>query len=240
MPRYVTWSRRDFLGTALAGAGVAALSPRAGAAEFVPPIGITRTIAEAAALRDAGADYIEPGVGPTLVPDKPDADFEAVLAQLRALPIPVKACNVFIPGALKLVGEQANHDAEAAYAETALRRAGFVGIATIVFGSGGARRVPDGFDPARAREQFIAFAKRIAPAAAKAGVTLALEPLNRKECNIINSLAEGAAIVDAVAHPAFRLHADVYHMLQEDEPPEEIVRAGARIVHAHEIGRAHV
>jgi sugar phosphate isomerase/epimerase len=226
------WTRREFLGATLAGAAVAGVGP-ARAQSFVPPIGITRPIAEAALLKEAGVDYIEPGVGPTLIPDKPDADFEAVLAQLRALAVPVKACNVFIPGALKLVGEQANHDAAAAYAETALRRAGRVGIPIIVFGSDGARRVPDGFDKNRALEQFIAFGRRIAPAAAAAGVTLALEPLNRKECNLINSLAEGARIVDAVGHPAFRLHADVYHMLQEDEPPEEIVKAGARIVHAH-------
>jgi sugar phosphate isomerase/epimerase len=172
-------------------------------------------------------------VAATLIPDKPDAEFDVLLAELRALPIPVLACNVFIPGALKLVGDQANHDVAAAYAETALRRAGVAGITTIVFGSGGARRVPDGFDKAKAREQFIAFGKRIAPAAAAANVMLALEPLNRKECNLINSLADGVAIVDAVAHPAFRLHADVYHMMQEDEPPQAIIDAGTRIVHAH-------
>lgn len=228
----IVWSRREFLGATLAGAAVAGARSSL-AQSFVPPIGITRPVAEAFALKEAGVDYIEPGVGPTLIPDKPDADFEAVLTQLRALPIPVRACNVFIPGALKLVGEQANHDGAAAYAETALRRAGRVGIPIIVFGSGGARRVPDGFDKNRALEQFVAFGKRIAPAAAAAGVTIALEPLNRKECNLINSLAEGAWIVDAVGHPAFRLHADVYHMLQEDEPPDEIVKAGARIVHAH-------
>ena len=142
-------------------------------------------------------------------------------------------CNSFIPSALKIVGDQANQDAAAAYAETALRRAKAAGITIIVFGSGGARRIPDGFDPAKAREQFIAFGKRIAPAASAAGVTLALEALNRKETNFINSLAEGVAIVDAVAHPAFRLQADVYHMLQENEPPQAIVDAGARIVHVH-------
>ena len=62
---------------------------------------------------------------------------------------------------------------------------------------------------------------------------LALEPLNRKETNFINSLADGIEIVDAVAHPAFRLHADVYHMMQEDEPPSAITAGGSRIVHVH-------
>jgi len=227
------WTRREFVGAALAGAGLLWPARLSGAGAFVPPIGASRGIGEAQALKAAGFDFLEGQVAPTLIPDKPDADFDTLLAELRTLPVPVPVCNSFIPSALKIVGDQANQDAAAAYAETALRRAKAAGITIIVFGSGGARRIPDGFDPAKAREQFIAFGKRMAPAASAAGVTLALEALNRKETNFINSLAEGVAIVDAVAHPAFRLQADVYHMLQEDEPPQAIVDAGARIVHVH-------
>ncbi len=227
-------SRRTFLETAaLTGAGALAWPDHLVGQPYVPPLGVSRGMAEAAALKAAGYDFLEGGVSALTVPDKPEADFEAVLAQVKALPLPVPACNVFIPGALKLVGLEANHDGAAAYAETALRRAKAAGIVIIVFGSGGARRVPEGFDPARAREQFIQFAKRIAPAAQAAGVTLAIEPLNSKETNLFNSIAEGAGVVDAVAHPAVRLQADIYHMLQENEPPDAIVAAGARIVHVH-------
>jgi sugar phosphate isomerase/epimerase len=234
MPQHTRWSRREFLQTAAVTGAGAILVPRALAGQaFVPAVGVTGSITEAGTLKSAGFDYLEGGVGAVLMPDKPETEFEVLLAQLKTLPLPVLACNVFLPAALKIVGPQADHDAAATYAETALRRAGVAGIGTIVFGSGGARKVPDGFDATQARDQFIAFGKRIAPASGKAGVVLALEPLNRKETNFINSVAEGAAIVDAVAHPAFRLHADVYHMLQEDEPPEAITAAGARIVHVH-------
>jgi sugar phosphate isomerase/epimerase len=195
--------------------------------------GAVRPTEEAEALRAAGYDFIEGFVGRLLVPDKPEADFAPLAANLKSLAIPVPVCNSFIPAALKVVGAEANHDAAAAYAETAIRRAGTCGIGIIVFGSGGARRIPDGFDTAQAKQQFIAFAKRIAPAAQKANVLLVLEPLNRKETNFINSLAEGAEIVDAVAHPAFRLHADIYHMMQEDEPPSAITAGGPRIAHVH-------
>ena len=227
------WTRREFVGAALAGAGLLWPARLSGAGAFVPPIGASRGIGEAQALNAAGYEFLEGQVAPALIPDKPDADFDTLLAQLRALPIPVPVCNSFIPSALKIVGDQANQDGAAAYAGTAFRRAKAAGITTIVFGSGGARRIPDGFDPARAREQFIAFGRRIAPVAAEAGVTISLESLNRKETNFINSLAEAVAIVDAVAHPAFRLQADVYHMLQEDEPPRAILDAGPRIVHVH-------
>jgi sugar phosphate isomerase/epimerase len=227
-------SRRTFIETAaLAGVGTVAWSGSLAGQPYLPPMGVSRGLAEAAALKAAGYDFIEGNVGTALVPDKPEADFEAMLAQVKALALPLPALNVFIPGALKLVGPDANHDGAAAYAETALRRARAAGIGIIVFGSGGARKIPDGFDPARAREQFITFVKRIAPAAQAAGVTLALEPLNKKETNFINTVTEGTAVVDIVGHPAFRLHADVYHMLQEDEAPDAIRAAASRIVHVH-------
>ena len=233
MSTHPLWSRRRFLGTAVAGTGVAVWTRGLGAAAQRPEFGAVRPIEEAAALKAAGYDFIEGFVGRLLVPDKPDADFAPTAAALKGLALPVPVCNSFIPGTLKIVGAEANPDGAAAYAETAIRRAGTSGIGIIVFGSGGARKIPDGFDAAKAKEQFIAFAKRIAPAAQRAKVLLALEPLNRKETNFINSLAEGVEIVDAVGHPALRLQADIYHMLQENEPPEAIAAAGARIVHVH-------
>lgn len=218
---------------AVAGAGVALLRGAPAADDFKPLVGVCKGNKDAAAMKAAGYDFLEGNVGGLFVPDKPEADFEKNLAELKGLVIPVLAVNGFLPSSMKIVGPDAKPDAAAKYAENALRRAGVANIKTIVFGSGGARRISEGFDAAKAREQFIAFAKRIAPAAEKAGVTLALEPLNRKETNFINSVTEGATIVDAVAHPAFKLHADVYHMLQEDEQPDAITKAGARIVHVH-------
>ena len=228
------WSRRDFLRmAAAAGAGVALLRSAPAADEFKPLVGVCRGAKDAAAMKAAGYDFLEGNVGSMFVPDKPEAEFEKTLAQLKDLAIPFLACNGFLPASLKVVGPQADHDAAAKFAESALRRAGVANIKTIVFGSGGARKIPEGFDPAKARDQFVAFGKRIAPAAGKAGVLLVLEPLNRKETNFINSIPEGADIVDAIGHPAFQLHADLYHMLQEDESPEAITKAGARIHHVH-------
>jgi len=228
------WSRRDFLRrTAVAGAGVALLRRTAAADEFRPQLGVCRDSKDAAAMKAAGYDFLEGNVGSLCVPDKSDAEFGKSLAQLKGLALPVLAGHGFLPNNLKVVGPQADHDVAAEYAGTALRRAGAANIRTLVFGSGGARQIPDGFDPAQAREQFIAFGKRIAPVAAKAGVLLVLEPLNRKECNFINSLTEGADLITAIAHPAFQLHADLYHMLQEDEGPEAIIKTGALINHVH-------
>ena len=52
-----------------------------------------------------------------------------------------------------------------------------LGLKIIVFGSGGARKVPEGFSQDEAYKQLVEFAKRIAPEAKKRGIVVAVEPL---------------------------------------------------------------
>lgn len=212
-----------------------------GAAGFAPRLGVCASVASAAAAASAGCDYIEEGVRSFLVPDRPEAEFQAKLELLRGSPLPVAACNSFLPGELKSVGPEARHDDILAYARTAFRRAREAGLKVIVFGSSGSRAIPEGFDAGEARRQFVGLLRRLGQLAREHGVIVAVEPLNRGECNFINTVAEGAAIVREAADPGVRLLADIYHMLCEDEGPESIVAAGALLVHCHiaeEEGRA--
>ena len=202
-------------------------------APFAPRIGICTSVANAGIAKNAGCDYIEEGVRSFLVPDRPDAEFQAKLDLLKGSPLPIRACNGFLPETLKSVGPEARHDEIAAFAETAFRRAREAGVRFIVFGSSGSRNIPEGFDRAAARGQFIGLLRRLGPVAGKYGIVVALEPLRRAECNFINTVTEGAAIVREVNDPAIRLLADIYHMLCEDEGPAAIVAAGPLLVHCH-------
>jgi sugar phosphate isomerase/epimerase len=204
-----------------------------GAAGFAPRIGVCTSVTNAPTAARAGCDYIEEGVRSFLVPDRPEADFRVQLRLLETAPLPVAACNSFLPGELKSVGPEARHDDILAYAGTAFRRARETGVKVIVFGSSGSRAIPDGFDRGQALRQFLALLRRLGPLAREHGVIAAVEPLNRGECNFINTVAEGAAIVREADDPGVRLLADIYHMLREDEGPESIVAAGALLVHCH-------
>ena len=62
---------------------------------------------------------------------------------------------------------------------------------------------------------------------------IVLEPLNKGECNIINSVAEGMEYVRAVNNPAFQCLVDSYHFWLEDEPLENLRRAMPSIKHVH-------
>lgn len=47
--------------------------------------------------------------------------------------------------------------------------------------------------------------------ARNAGVTLAMEPLNRFECYVLNTLADGAALTNRVGHPNVGILFDTFH-----------------------------
>jgi sugar phosphate isomerase/epimerase len=199
----------------------------------LPAIGICTNYSNGESMKQHGYAYIEESVGRFLVPDKNEKEFENILNNAAGCPLPIKACNGFIPKELKSVGPEAAHNEILKYAETAFQRAQKAGVEIIVFGSGGSRSIPEGFSREKARKQFIELGKKMASTAAKYNVTVVLEPLNSTECNFINSVSEGGEIVEAINHSNFRLLADIYHMKMENESPESIVKYGHLIKHIH-------
>ena len=200
---------------------------------FSPAIGVCTSMKNSHKLKAAGYAYIEESVGGLLMPLEPEEKFEKKYAEFRKSALPVETCNSFIPGSLKSVGPKAAHDKILSYVETAFRRAKKIGVKIIVFGSGGSRGIPEGFDRAKAKAQFVDLLKKMGPVAGKYDVLVCIEPLNRGECNFINSVGEGARIVKLIDHPNIKLLADMYHMAREGEPAAEIVKAGALLYHCH-------
>jgi len=228
-------TRRQFLYMGATGSVAWAVAARAEPAgeERLPLFGACRGPEHQALLKEIGYDFWEGSVGPLLVPGDPDDAFEAKLRNVLPLVLPVRSCAGFFPAAVPLVGPNADLTAIERHARATFRRAQRLGVTHIVLGSGGARRIPEGFDPARAREQFIEACRRMGPAAAEFGVTVVLEPLNRAETNFFHRVDEGVELVDAIAHPNIQLLADIYHMMREDEGPDSLRKAGARLRHCH-------
>ncbi len=200
---------------------------------YQPSFAVCAKVTDYPAVAAAGYDYVEATVGDFLVPGQNDSAFQVNLEQMKQLNAKIISCVNFIPGDLTITGPETRHDDIMVWAETAFRRAQMAGIQRIVFGSGRARAVPDGFDRQEATRQFTDLCKQMAPIAQKYGVIVVVEPLNTGETNLINSLAEGAAIVKAVNHPNIQLLCDIYHMMREIEPAGEIVKYGEIIRHCH-------
>ena len=195
-------------------------------------MGIAAPLDKAALLKAAGAEFLTESVGNFLVPDKDEAEFEKNLDKLKASPLPVLACNGFIrPANLHCVGPDANHDLILTWADTAFRRMKKAGGKFIVFGSAGARKIPDGWTKEKADEQFVALLKKLGPLAEAQGITVTVEQLRAEECNYINHLAEGAALIRATGHPNIRMLADLYHMASGGDTPADLKAAMDVVVH---------
>jgi sugar phosphate isomerase/epimerase len=94
-----------------------------------------------------------------------------------------------------------------------------VGGTVVVHGSPGQRAIAAGETHAtamaRARDSF----GRVAEHAQRAGVVYCIEPLGATETPIINTLAEAAAIVDAIGSPALRTMIDTSAAGRMEEAP---------------------
>jgi len=101
---------------------------------------------------------------------------------------------------------------------------------------GKARALPDN-ERKKERERSAAALKELAQHAARYGIMLAIEPLNRFENDMINTVEQAMAYLDLVNEPNVGLHVDLFHAhIEEDDIGAALRLAGDRllIVHASE------
>jgi len=176
----------------------------------------------------AGFDYIElPMSG---IASLSEEAFVEVQHKAQELDLPSPAFNLLFPGTLQLM---TCADTEiAAYLEKAFARAQKLGCKIAVFGSGRARAIPEGMSFADGFRRLVQVTRLTGEIAARYGITIAIEPLNRRETNIINSVAEGGCLAAAVDLPSVQVLADYYHIAEDNEPLTDIARVGA-LTHTH-------
>jgi len=183
-------------------------------------------------IQDAGYDYVELPVW-IVKPESSDSEFDAVREQLEDFDIFPEAWNCLLPRDMKVTGPEVDKYRIERYLRTAFERIEELGGEIVVFGSGRARKVPEGFPMDEARQQFIEVATLAGQIAGKHGITIAIEPLHCGETNIINSVREGMEIVEAADHPFVKILADLYHIDEEREPIQHVLDAGDDLVHTH-------
>lgn len=199
-----------------------------------PVVGVISSVSRDSLLTANGISIIEESVNNTFSPRRvTEAQFQENLRKIRSARVKVAAANVFFPGDIKLVGPAVDERIVLGYVDTVMRRCMEADVKIIVLGSGGARKLPDGYDSVKASGEFIALVRKMAKVAKKYGRIIAIENLNHTETNFVLTLAEALRYVKAVDHPNFRLTADIYHMLMENEPGMVIEQARGFLVHAH-------
>ncbi len=194
--------------------------------------GVCTGISQASIIADAGADYIELSVAGDLIPDDSDEVWDSKRALIEAMPVPAEAFNSFVRTG-KIVGPEADWARLERYAHTAATRAAQIGGKIIVFGSGGARQIPDGYPTKKADADLLRFLGFCADAYEKTGVIVVIEPLSYRECNVLNTVDEGADMTRRVNRPGVRCLADTYHMEANGEALSSIYDAADVLAHTH-------
>ena len=202
----------------------------------VSSVPLWKTVAE------IGYDYVEANF--SKIAAMSDDEFEEAKALLSEIGIRAEVCNGFFPGGFLLYAydpvtqtatKQFEEIKETVYRYThhGFARAKQLGTTVVVIGSGGPRRIPEDLSAELALQQLGEIFSVCADVAADYGITVTVEPLNKKECNVITTLSESLDLIDRVAHPNLLAMDDFYHSHAEEEPLATLDRAGDRLRHVH-------
>ena len=104
--------------------------------------------------------------------------------------LPVEVFNNAIPSGLSLIGPKSDRAELSCYIKKAITLAKTMGVQIITMSGPNQRTVPDGFTWEEGFPQYIDFLKEYSDAAAAAGLSLAIEPINHEEHGFISTIAE--------------------------------------------------
>jgi sugar phosphate isomerase/epimerase len=194
-------------------------------------IGWCGALADAPVMKQAGLDFVEPPLA--LLDLEDDASFAAAKRVVRDVPLPALAFNTLFPRDVRVVGPDVDERRVRRYLARGAEVMTAARASVVVYGSGWARNAPEGWDRARTEAQFVQSLRWCADALAGTGVTLVIEPLNRKESDLVNSVEEGVRFAQAVNRPEVRVLADFYHMDEENEPLETLKANIDWLCHVH-------
>ena len=182
----------------------------------------------------AGADYDFCELpARAVLPFEDDAGALSQLRMIAAAALRPEAFNLLVPAELPMAGPHADHDALRLYLRRAFRRMAQLGGVVAALGSGAARSIPPAWPRDRALDQLADALVLAGEEAGRAGIELALEHLNQRECNVFNSLAECRQFIRERGLRDVRLLADLHHLEVEGESFSALVDAGPLLAHVH-------
>jgi len=181
-------------------------------------------------MKQAGFDYIELPV--VQLHDLTDKAFELIVGKLDVAGLACEVCNNFLPAHHKITGPHIQKDALCRYLDIAVSRIDMLGAKIVVFGSAGARYVPDGFAKEEAMGQIVEFLRELG-SLLPSGITVVIEPVCSIETNIIQTISEGLAVMESINLENVQLMADYYHMINSNDSFENLKSASKHLKHLH-------
>lgn len=183
-------------------------------------------------LAELGYDYVELPLDAVtgVLTDSQRKDLRKIVADT----LPVNACNNFFISDIKLCGpDRTPTEVISDYIKRALFNAAALGARIAVFGSPWSKACPEGFPKSEAFKQLIDTCHIIGEEASKCGITVAIEPNNTLETNMINTYRDVLSLVNAVGHPHIQGMQDYFHLKQEKDTVDDMINGADHLVHTH-------
>lgn len=190
-------------------------------------------IESAGEAKAAGFDFLEVNIQGVLRGNETDAAWAATAPDPAKLPLPIEAANCLVPGNMPIVGPSRDFPALKTYIGRVAQRAKKIGIQRLVFGSGGARKRPEGVSPEAAARDIAEFTRMTGEACAAQGVLLVIEHLHQGETNTLNSLKDCLALCRQTAMPSVQMLVDSFHFALEKEKEQAALDLKGTLRHVH-------
>jgi len=137
-------------------------------------------------------------------------------------------------------GSEADQAAAMAYCKALIDQAVILGCPSLIGPVYSVVGKADAVEPAQQKVEWALVVKNLkvlSAYAAKKGVTICVEPLNRFETDFLNTCDQGLRLIKAVGSPALKLHLDTFHMnIEEKDQAASIRKAGKLLGHFHACG----
>lgn len=181
-------------------------------------------------LERLGYDYIELSVTATM--KHSEEELEQYRRELKSSKVKCEAFNILFPKSMDLIGGGTSEEELLEYLHRAMALIQSFGAKVAVFGSGKCRRCPEHMTYEEAYRRLVKVFRMTGEVAAQYGITIVVEPLSRKETNMVCTMAEGAMLVCDVDRVNVGLLADYFHVMANADCIEDI-RAIKKLRHIH-------
>ena len=154
-----------------------------------------------------------------------DEEFQQMLLKRKEVDFPVLKANAMLPNDFHLFGEdQKSFEELHAFLEKGFNRAKQLGIEIVVLGSGASRKYPEGMDYNQVEKHLINVFNVVADYSEKYGILVVIEPLQKGETNVFNTVTETCAFVKKLNRKTVKALADSFHMMAEKEKNTSVAK----------------
>ena len=162
-----------------------------------------------------------------------ESDFEALAAYVGGTGIAVYACRDMLPDDLPVTGPGVNATALHGYLDRAFARAQRLGVKIVALDAARSRTVSADGDFPFAWRQLGNFLRLAQGHARERGITVALEPLRKADCSLMNLVSEATLIAGLLQLSNIAVAAHWGHMSMASEPMDALWRAAPLLRHVH-------